>query len=99
MQGPGGEDFAVRPLRHGLRTVPVKYSKGHQPGHFTGYIRLYSEGIEVPVRCWKIGPPTWRPRHMKRLLDALSRVWKLVRILTVLKTARDFMRDHFDDAQ
>lgn len=36
---------------------------------------------------------------MKRLLDALSRVWKLVRILTVLKTARDLMRDHFDDAQ
>lgn len=57
------------------------------------------EGIEVPVRCWKIGPPTRRPRHMKRLLDALSRVWKLVRILTVLKTVRDFMRDHFDDAR
>lgn len=36
---------------------------------------------------------------MKRLLDALSRVWKLIRILTVLKTLRDFMRDHFDDAQ
>jgi hypothetical protein len=35
---------------------------------------------------------------MKRLLDALSRVWKLIRILTVLKTARDFMRDHFDDS-
>ena len=30
---------------------------------------------------------------MKRLLDALSRVWKLIRILFVLKTARDFMRD------
>jgi len=36
---------------------------------------------------------------MKHLLDALSRVWKLIRILTVLKTVRDFMRDHFDDAQ
>ncbi|MBK4999227.1 hypothetical protein IAE37_001503 [Pseudomonas sp. S31] len=36
---------------------------------------------------------------MKRLLDTLSRVWKLIRILIVLKTARDFMRDHFDDAQ
>lgn len=34
---------------------------------------------------------------MKRLLDALSRVWKLVRILIVIKTVRDFMRDHFDD--
>ena len=22
------------------------------------------EGIEVPVRCWKIGPPTRRPRHI-----------------------------------
>ena len=57
------------------------------------------EGIEVPVRCWKIGPPTRRPRYMKRLLDALSRVWKLIRILIVLKTVRDFMRDHFDDAR
>lgn len=36
---------------------------------------------------------------MKRLLDALSRVWKLVRILIVFKTVRDFMRDHFDDAR
>ncbi|CAM3098983.1 hypothetical protein PSPL106493_06435 [Pseudomonas plecoglossicida] len=36
---------------------------------------------------------------MKRLLDALSRVWKLIRILFVLKTVRDFMRDHFDDTQ
>lgn len=36
---------------------------------------------------------------MKRLLDTLSRVWRLVRILTVIKTDRDFMRDHFDDAQ
>ncbi len=36
---------------------------------------------------------------MKRLLDALSRVWKLVRILIVIKTVRDFMRDHFDDAR
>ncbi|RAS25671.1 hypothetical protein SAMN02745903_02744 [Pseudomonas sp. URMO17WK12:I5] len=36
---------------------------------------------------------------MKRLLDTLSRVWRLVRILTVIKTVRDFMRDHFDDAQ
>ncbi len=36
---------------------------------------------------------------MKRLLDALSRAWKLVRILIVLKTVRDFMRDHFDDAR
>ncbi|MCS4063523.1 hypothetical protein EC849_109153 [Pseudomonas putida] len=36
---------------------------------------------------------------MKRLLDALSRVWKLIRILIVLKTVRDFMRDHFDDAR
>lgn len=36
---------------------------------------------------------------MKRLLDALSRVWKLIRILTVLETVRDLMRDHFDDAQ
>jgi len=36
---------------------------------------------------------------MKRLLDALSRVWKLILILIVLKTVRDFMRDHFDDAR
>jgi len=36
---------------------------------------------------------------MKRLLDALSRVWKLIRILIVLKTVRDFMRDHSDDAR
>jgi len=36
---------------------------------------------------------------MKRLLDALSRLWKLIRILIVLKTVRDFMRDHFDDAR
>lgn len=36
---------------------------------------------------------------MKRLLDTLSRVWKLVRILIVIKTVRDFMRDHFDDAR
>ncbi|CAM3953834.1 hypothetical protein CCOS865_05278 [Pseudomonas reidholzensis] len=36
---------------------------------------------------------------MKRLLDTLSRVWKIVRILAVLKAARDFMRDHFDDAR
>lgn len=36
---------------------------------------------------------------MKRLLGTLSCVWKLARILTVFKTARDFMRDHFDDAQ
>ncbi|AHC85830.1 hypothetical protein X970_24060 [Pseudomonas monteilii SB3101] len=36
---------------------------------------------------------------MKRLLDALRRVWTFIRILTVLKTVRDFMRDHFDDAQ
>lgn len=35
---------------------------------------------------------------MKRLLNTLSRVWKLVRILIVFKTARDFLRDHFDDA-
>jgi len=35
---------------------------------------------------------------MKRLLDALSHVWKLIRILFVLKTAMDFMRDHFDDS-
>jgi len=27
---------------------------------------------------------------MKRLLDALSRVWTFIRILTVLKTVRDF---------
>lgn len=36
---------------------------------------------------------------MKRLLDALSRVWKLIRILSLLKTARDFMRDHFDETR
>lgn len=35
---------------------------------------------------------------MKRLFDALSRVWKFARILFVFKTARDFMRDHFDDS-
>lgn len=59
-------------------------------------LHIVFEGIEAPVRCWKTGPPTRRPRHMKRLLDALSRVWKLIRILFVLKTVRDFMRDHFD---
>lgn len=36
---------------------------------------------------------------MMRLLDVLSRAWKLVRILIVLKTVRDLMRDHFDDAR
>ncbi|WP_336332743.1 hypothetical protein [Pseudomonas putida] len=66
---------------------------------FTENIHVVSEGIEVPIRCWKTGPPTRRPRYMKRLLDALSRAWKLVRILIVLKTVRDFMRDHFDDAR
>jgi hypothetical protein len=35
---------------------------------------------------------------MKRLLNKLSRVWKLFRILVVFRTARDFLRDHFDDA-
>ena len=32
---------------------------------------------------------------MKRLLDALSRAWKLVRILIVLKTVRDFCGSGF----
>lgn len=36
---------------------------------------------------------------MKRLLNTLSRVWKLIRILVVFRTARDFLRDHFDDAR
>jgi hypothetical protein len=34
---------------------------------------------------------------MKRLLNALSRVWKVVRVVMLFKTARDFLRDHFDD--
>lgn len=34
---------------------------------------------------------------MKRLLNTLSRVWKLVRILVVFRTVRDFLRDRFDD--
>jgi len=33
------------------------------------------------------------------LLNTLSRVWTLVRILIVFRTARDFLRDHFDDAR
>ena len=32
---------------------------------------------------------------MKRLLDALSRVWKLIRILIVIKTVRDFCGSGF----
>lgn len=36
---------------------------------------------------------------MKRLLNKLSRAWKLIRILVVFRTARDFLRDHFDDAR
>lgn len=36
---------------------------------------------------------------MKRLLNTLSRVWKLIRILVVFRAARDFLRDHFDDAR
>lgn len=36
---------------------------------------------------------------MKHLLSTLSRVWRLMRILIVFRTARDFLRDHFDDAQ
>lgn len=35
---------------------------------------------------------------MKRLLNTLSRVWKLIRILIVFRAVRDFLRDHFDDA-
>ena len=34
---------------------------------------------------------------MKRLLDALSHVWKLVRLLILIRSVRDFIRDHFDD--
>ncbi len=36
---------------------------------------------------------------MKRLLNTLSRVWKLIRILVIFRSARDFLRDHFDDAR
>ncbi|MGY3298592.1 hypothetical protein ACVWY1_003039 [Pseudomonas sp. TE6288] len=36
---------------------------------------------------------------MKRLLNTLSRVWKLIRILIIFRTVRDFLRDHFDDAR
>lgn len=36
---------------------------------------------------------------MKRLLTTLSRVWKLIRILIVFRSVRDFLRDHFDDAR
>lgn len=36
---------------------------------------------------------------MKHLLKMLSHVWKLARFLILLKTARDFLRDHFDDAR
>lgn len=36
---------------------------------------------------------------MKRLLNMLSRVWKLVRVLILFRTLRDFLRDHFDDAR
>jgi hypothetical protein len=32
------------------------------------------------------------------LLNTLSRVWKLIRILIVFRSVRDFLRDHFDDA-
>ncbi len=34
---------------------------------------------------------------MKRLLITLSRVWRIFRLLGLLKAAWDFMRDHFDD--
>lgn len=36
---------------------------------------------------------------MKRLLDTLSRVWKLIRALIFFRTVWDFLRDHFDDAR
>lgn len=36
---------------------------------------------------------------MKHLLKMLSHVWKLTRFLILFKTARDFLRDHFDDAR
>lgn len=36
---------------------------------------------------------------MKRLLNTLSRVWKLIRILIIFRTVRGFLRDHFDDAR
>lgn len=36
---------------------------------------------------------------MKRLLNTLSRVWKLIRILIIFRTVRDFLRDHFYDAR
>lgn len=34
---------------------------------------------------------------MKRLLNTLSRVWKLIKILGLLKTVYEFIRDHWDD--
>ncbi len=36
---------------------------------------------------------------MKHLLKMLSRTWKLVRVLILFKTARDLLRDHFDDVR
>lgn len=34
---------------------------------------------------------------MKRLLDIGKRVWNTLRILSLLKSAWEFMRDHWDD--
>ena len=34
---------------------------------------------------------------MKLLLRTLSLVWKIWRLLSMLKTAWDFIRDHWDD--
>ena len=34
---------------------------------------------------------------MKQLLNTLSRVWKFLKVLGLLKAAWEFIRDHWDD--